>query len=173
MLPEDDRVVRIGAFDVMELQGVDAQGGAAEKALLEVEYLRNERGQLHTRLFVKVPFGYEQHAKQRHMLSVQYGDGDGLEVSAYQFLEAQLPVRIPALYFADLSRASSYYVLITEAIPFASRPSAADGYVLDWREFGIDENLPKSSRITENVFGDGRFELNVDAEILFFDFLKH
>ena len=31
----------------------------------------------------------------RTMISVAYGDGDGLELSAYQFLEGLLPLRIP------------------------------------------------------------------------------
>ena len=55
---------------------------------------------------------------RRRLSRAQFGDGDGRELSVYMFLEDLLPVRIPKLYFCDLSRETTNYVLITECIPY-------------------------------------------------------
>ena len=91
---------------------------------------------VHTRLFAKLPWrlgppAHEtpalaaQAERYRHVLSSQYGDGDGRELSTYQYLEGLLPVRIPRFYFGDIHRGSTNCILITECIDFA--PSARGG----------------------------------------------
>ena len=74
---------------------------------------------LHTELFVKIP--WEPEMPIRSELSLGFMDGDGLELSTYVFLEHLLPVHVPKLYFADLDRKSTNYVLVTERIPFADK----------------------------------------------------
>ena len=135
-LPESCNVARLVKLHELELSGEDAQGGAGHKAILTVEYTgaAEELAGVHTQLFVKLPWRLdlpsgtalaEQATHYRHVLSSQYGDGDGLELSAYMFLEGLLPVRIPKFYFGDICRASTNYVLITECIPYTPGPPAA------------------------------------------------
>ena len=152
-LPVDDAVVEITHFEALPLQGLDAQGGAGEKALLSVRYAKVDNG-LHTQLFVKCPFDFQKYAYQRSLISVTYGDGDGLELMAYQWLAADLPVQTPQLYFADLSRKSSYYLLITECVQYAPRGSTADGYILDWRDLSIGQIMPKSGKYQDDRIAD-------------------
>ena len=68
-----------------------------------------------------------QAERYRHVLSSQYGDGDGLELSTYQYLAALLPVRIPRFYFGDIHRGSTNCILVTECIDYAPAASAAFG----------------------------------------------
>ena len=154
-LDADDSVTAITSFEEMELQGFDAQGGAGEKALLTVEYAKPDNG-LHTRLFVKCPWTYEgEHGKyNRTLLSVQYGDGDGLELSTYQFLEGLLPMRIPKLYYADICRESSNYFLITECVPFTARGRTTKDTLLDWRDTPPKLLLPKSGKYQDDRLAD-------------------
>ena len=158
-IDRDDAVVAIESFEMLELQGLDAQGGAGEKALLTVRYAKPDNGR-HTRLFVKTPWDVTRFAKHRAMLSIHYGDGDGLELMAYEHLEGLLPVRIPRYYFGDISRASTFYVLITECVPYAERQPAETGYVLDWRQWEVGQILPKSGK-----YQDDRV---IDAHLYYF-----
>ena len=144
-LDADDTVEAITSFEPLALQGLDAQGGAGEKAILTVRYAKANNG-LHTKLFVKAPWDVRQYPEQRRMLSVQLGDGDGLELVAYQQLEGLLPVKIPRHYFGDLCRSSAFYILVTECIEYAPRGSTADGFILDWRISSgrSDASLPRA-----------------------------
>lgn len=94
VLAASDRVERITKFAYLDLQGMDAQGGAGEKAIVSVEYADKSNG-MHTDLFVKCPWAYSgDHGERwRTMLSVVFGDGDGLELSTYTLLEGLLPMR--------------------------------------------------------------------------------
>ena len=100
----------------------------------------------------------------RTRVSVQFGDGDGIEISSYQYLEGCLPVKMPKLYYADISRQSSYYLLITECVPYANRGKTEDGYKLDWRDFDVGEVLPKSGK-----YQDDRI---VDAHLYYYALLR-
>lgn len=73
---------------------------------MTVEYAV-KRPELHERLFIKVPWAYDVNPKWRTILSSQYGDGDARELSVYVLAEDLMPVRMPRLYFADLSRETS------------------------------------------------------------------
>ena len=81
----------------------------------------------------------------------------------YQFLEGSLPLRIPQLYFADLSRESSFYLLVTECVPYAPRGRTEDGYLLDWRRFGVGEVLPKSGKYQDDRIVDAHLYYYVRA----------
>ena len=116
-LPLDISVVAITSFVELELQGDSAQGGAGQKAIMSVKYSKT-RAELHERLFIKVPWPYDANPKWRTILSSNYGDGDGRELSVYVLAEDLLPVCIPRLYFADLCRETSNYILITECIEY-------------------------------------------------------
>jgi len=81
---------------------------------------------------------------------VQFGDGDGLELTAYQHMEGLLPVRIPRHYFGDISRASSFYLLVTECVPYGPRGDTSKGFQLDWKAFEPGELLPKSGKYQDD-----------------------
>lgn len=116
-LPKDNKVTRVTAFKELQLfRGSDCAGGAGHKAFLTVEYAKPSND-LHTELFAKVPWEMDKNEQYRIMLSM-YGDGDGLELSTYVFLEHLLPCRIPKYYYADMNRESTNYLLITEKIPY-------------------------------------------------------
>lgn len=117
-LAADNAVVKVVYFEVLVVEGTYAQGGAGEKAIFDVEYARPDRG-LHTRLFAKVPWSPGRNGSWRERVSCR-GDCDGREVSVYQFLGQAnvLPFETPKLYFADLDRESTDYVLVTERYVF-------------------------------------------------------
>ena len=72
-LPPDDRVEAITRVHELELQGVEAQGGAGHKAIVDVRYLKGGPG-LHTTLFVKMPWRYDVQPKYRLLLSSVWGE---------------------------------------------------------------------------------------------------
>merc|ERR1712046_347511 len=72
---------------------------------------------LHTKLFVKVPFNQDNNMTWRMNMSF-FGDPDGGEISAYQLLQHLLPFRTPKMYFVDINRDTTNYIMITEQIPF-------------------------------------------------------
>jgi len=136
----DNSVVAIVSFVELELQGDNAQGGAGQKAIITVQYAE-KRLELHERLFIKVPWAYDVNPKWRSILSSNYGDGDGRELSMYVLAEDLVPVRVPRLYFADLSRETSNYILIIECIEYGQGPILAkcgkyqDGRLKDAHEY--------------------------------------
>lgn len=147
-LPPNNSVTRLLSLLELPLQGDDAQGGAGIKAIIRVEYARPDPT-LHQTLFVKMPWllGGE-HDQWRALLSSAYGDGDGRELSTYVLLEDLLPVRIPKLYFADISRKSTNYILITECIPYGEadglQGSASAGQILPKSGKYQDDRLPNA-----------------------------
>ncbi|KAH8050935.1 hypothetical protein JL721_11284 [Aureococcus anophagefferens] len=99
------------------VKGQYAAGGAGEKALFAVEYAK-PAPHLHTRLFAKVPWGANNNRSWRERISCG-SDADGKELSVYQFLgHGVLPFDVPKLYFADLDRQSTDYVVVTERFSF-------------------------------------------------------
>ncbi|KAH8066951.1 hypothetical protein JL721_7944 [Aureococcus anophagefferens] len=116
-LGNDNAVARVFDFEVLAPQGQYAAGGAGEKALFAVEYAK-PAPHLHTRLFAKVPWGANNNRSWRERISCG-SDADGKELSVYQFLgHGVLPFDVPKLYFADLDRASTDYVVVTERFSF-------------------------------------------------------
>jgi hypothetical protein len=130
VLDATNSVVRILKIDELPLQGDEAQGGAGIKAIINVEYARPSP-ELHTSLFCKLawPMADHPHAnpRWRAMLSSVYGDGDGRELSIYVLAEDLLPVRVPKMYFADLSRSTSDYVFLCECIPYGAPDASRAG----------------------------------------------
>ena len=85
-------------------------------------------------------------AKYRHLLSVAWGDLDASELSIYQFYEGLLPVRIPKLYFADICRETTNYILITEAIDYPPRSRSGEAFA----PYAI---LPKCGKYQDDSLG--------------------
>uniref|UniRef100_A0A7S4R679 Uncharacterized protein n=1 Tax=Alexandrium monilatum TaxID=311494 RepID=A0A7S4R679_9DINO len=115
-LPKDNKVKRIVKMKELPMSGYDAAGGAGMKGLVTVQYEKDDP-KLHTELFVKVPFQSTDNMTWRMNMSM-FGDPDGGEISAYQFLTYMLPFRTPKMYFVDISRKTTNYIIITEKIPF-------------------------------------------------------
>lgn len=119
-LPKDNAVIKIlSAQELQAHKGADCAGGAGRKMFLEVAYAVPDLGRLHTSLFVKLPWEPDFH--MRGELSLGLGDGDGLEIATYVYLEHLLPCHVPKFYFGDIQRSTTNYVLVTERVPFAAR----------------------------------------------------
>merc|ERR1711939_209352 len=100
-MPKDNSIKKIVKVVELPMSGYDAAGGAGLKAFLTVEYAKSDPN-LHTELFVKVPFA-ESNMTWRMNMSM-FGDPDGGEISSYNFLGHLVPFRMPKMYFADISR---------------------------------------------------------------------
>lgn len=123
-LPKDNAVAKIVRADELPVhKGADCAGGAGRKMFLTVEYKIPDLARLHTELFVKLPWEPDFH--MRGELSLGLGDGDGLEIATYVYLEHLLPCHLPKFYFGDIERATTNYVLVTERVPFAARGTPA------------------------------------------------
>ena len=121
----------VKAYELPVHGGADCAGGAGRKLFLTVEYLSPDLANLHTELFVKLPWEPDWH--MRGELSLGLGDGDGLEIATYVYLEHLLPCHVPKYYFGDIDRSSTNYVLVTERVPYAARgadPEAVPPYAL-------------------------------------------
>lgn len=125
-MPKDNKVKKIKELKELPMSGYDAAGGAGMKGLLTVEYAKADP-ELHTELFVKVPFAEGDNMTWRMNMSM-FGDPDGAEISSYQFLSHLLPFRIPKLYFADIARSTTNYILITEKIAFMPKGTECKPY---------------------------------------------
>ena len=115
-LSEDNAVEEL--VDISRCLG----GGAAEKAFVTVRYKKDEPG-LHTRLFAKFP--HETNVDHKFFISSQ--ECDEPEVRWAQKLAHKGPVAAPKTYFAEYSKASTNYLLITERIEFASEETHPRG----------------------------------------------
>jgi len=77
---------------------------------------------LHTKLFIKLPFAFDGKNKyDRMQISINQQPGDLAEVDSYRLLEASLPFRMPKYYYADISNETTNFILITECIPFGDK----------------------------------------------------
>ncbi|CAJ1362070.1 unnamed protein product [Effrenium voratum] len=129
-LPADNYVTKVVSVEQLPHTGFDAAGGAGHKALIELEYAKKDPN-LHTKLFAKYPWDYfgGETAKQYRMQISTYGDMDSAELLTSICCEHLFPFRIPKLYFADINRDTTNYVLIVERIPFAQRGKVVNGKV--------------------------------------------
>lgn len=118
-LPTDNRITKVVGIKELPMSGYDAAGGAGLKAFLTVEYSKPNPA-LHTKLFVKVPFPAADNMQWRMNMSF-FGDPDGAELSVYQFLAHLLPFKIPKLYFCDIARPTTNYIIITEQVLFSPK----------------------------------------------------
>lgn len=109
----------------------DAAGGAGSKAFLTVEY-EDPDPELHTELFVKMPWdtvGTKEtggDALWRYKVSALM-DMEYQECTIYHFMSPILPFKTPKFYFADICRANTNYILITEKILFGGSGEYLEG----------------------------------------------
>mmetsp|Transcript_58812 Transcript_58812/g.164223 ORF Transcript_58812/g.164223 Transcript_58812/m.164223 type:complete len:541 (+) Transcript_58812:148-1770(+) len=136
-LPASNFVEAITRWSELPTSGPELAGGAGVKVCFSVRYARPDP-ELHESLFCKMPWPFSSGSDgprplpgaerisgdDAHRAELSNGlwgrDGDALELSAHVFLEPLLPVRTPKCYFADISRRTTNYILITEQIPFGS-----------------------------------------------------
>lgn len=124
-MPKDNSVTKIVRLEELPMSGYDAAGGAGLKGFLTIEYAK-PNPDLHTELFVKVPFGAENLTWRMNMS--MFGDPDGAEISAYNFLPHLLPFRMPKMYFADIARSTTNYLQVTERILFSKKGTDCKPY---------------------------------------------
>lgn len=121
-LPKDNHVIKVRSVQQLPHSGFDAAGGAGHKAFIELEYAKPDPN-LHSQLFAKYPWDYfeSETGKTYRMQISTYGDMDSAELLTSICCEHLFPFRIPKLYFADINRDTTNYVLIVERIPFGKR----------------------------------------------------
>lgn len=125
-MPKDNRITKIVEFKRLPMSGQDAAGGSGPKAFLTVEY-EKEDPELHKELFVKMPWTVGGESKEmggdklwRAKISCNV-DNDGQEVTVYRMLGPLFPFHIPKYYFADICRANTNFILVTEKLLFGKK----------------------------------------------------
>mmetsp|Transcript_95623 Transcript_95623/g.214081 ORF Transcript_95623/g.214081 Transcript_95623/m.214081 type:complete len:727 (+) Transcript_95623:113-2293(+) len=139
-LPKENRVAKLLEVKELPVSGFDAAGGAAMKMFLTVEY-ETPDPELHTELFVKYPYQYEEHPSSRQETS-GYSDIDGAECDVSRRLIHSFPFRTPKYYFSDTCRDTTNWILITEKILYGKRGRVENGKIVDQAEFKPYEILP-------------------------------
>mmetsp|Transcript_19445 Transcript_19445/g.61154 ORF Transcript_19445/g.61154 Transcript_19445/m.61154 type:complete len:735 (-) Transcript_19445:268-2472(-) len=151
-LAKDNRVAKLLRAQELPVKGFDAAGGAAMKMFLTVEYERQDPG-LHTELFAKYPYLYEEYPSSRQEVS-GYNDVDGPEITCAMRLVHLFPFRTAKFYFCDVCRETTNWILITETIPFAKRGRVENGKVVEHIEYKPYEVLPVCGKYQDWLLPD-------------------
>mmetsp|Transcript_116168 Transcript_116168/g.339757 ORF Transcript_116168/g.339757 Transcript_116168/m.339757 type:complete len:996 (+) Transcript_116168:60-3047(+) len=154
-LPKDNKVTKVVSVEQLPHSGFDAAGGAGHKAFVTLEYERPDPD-LHTKLFAKFPWDYfeSETGKAYRMQLSTYGDMDSFELMTSIFCEHLLPFRIPKLYFCDINRDTTNYVLIVERIPFGKRGKLENGRVVEDAQQKPFEVLPACGKYQDYLLSD-------------------
>lgn len=154
-LPKDNRVTKIVSVEQLPHSGFDAAGGAGHKAFITLEYARPDPT-LHTQLFAKFPWDYFESltGKTYRMQLSTYADMDSAELLTSMCCEHLFPFRIPKLYFCDINRDTTNYMLIVERIPFGRRGQIRDGRVVEKIERKPYEILPVCGKYQDYLLED-------------------
>jgi len=152
-LPKDNMITKLCRCEQLPTGGGDCAGGAGNKAFLTVEYLKPDP-ELHTELFAKYPYEYDFKPTHRYFLSGQF-DNDGKEVATNLYVSHLFPFRTPKVYFADICRTTTNYILITETVPFGEKPKIQEGkFVSEMKEYSPYEILPGCSKFQDYLLPD-------------------
>lgn len=129
----------------MSMQNVtgDVSGGAGLKYLLKVKY-KKEKPYLHTDLFVKLP--HEPKGSDRYFVSVMWGH-DRPETIFNIWQNTFVPFKVPKMYFCDINKDSTNFILITEQIKFAKLGEA--------KVFGPGDIEPAYNKYSDFEMCDG------------------
>jgi len=115
-LPWDNSVVEMKVTKLSEdAEAQDSMGGSGMKGLLTVEYAK-PHPELHTRLFVKMPFPYAP--ENERMRNSYNGIGDEGEILFLRLLAPLMPFPSPKYYYGDISYETTNYILIEEQVPY-------------------------------------------------------
>jgi len=114
VLTNDNKVVSV---IVKNVTGT-VSGGAGLKFTLKVKYLKAEP-YLHTDLFMKLPHDPKK-GSDRYYVSCMWGH-DRPESIFNIWLGPYVPFKVPKMYFADISKKSTAFILITEQVKYAEK----------------------------------------------------
>mmetsp|Transcript_50376 Transcript_50376/g.92264 ORF Transcript_50376/g.92264 Transcript_50376/m.92264 type:complete len:570 (+) Transcript_50376:78-1787(+) len=111
--------------EITEIKDItkDVSGGAGLKNLLKVKY-KKDKPYLQTDLFVKLP--HEPKGSDRYYVSVMWGH-DRPETMFNIWLSNYVPFKVPKVYFCDINKDTTNFILITEQIKFASKGTTEFG----------------------------------------------
>lgn len=123
-MPADNEILeftrfKVKAWDVTKSDDPDDNdfGGAGCKVFLDVKY-KSDPGELSTHMFIKMPHEFNgKNERFKNSMSRQ----DWPEVMFYNLLAGKLPVRTPRGYFCDMSRRTTNFCMILEAVPYGDR----------------------------------------------------
>ncbi|CAE7392590.1 unnamed protein product [Symbiodinium natans] len=104
------------------------------KMFLTVEYEKPDPD-LHTELFCKYPYPFEQFPVERRQIS-SFGDVDGPEIAVQMLLSHLFPFRTAKFYFGDVCRETTNFILISETIEFSKRGRIEKGKVVEQIDYG-------------------------------------
>jgi len=154
-LSEDNEVTKVVKVEQLPHSGFDAAGGAGHKSFVTLEYKRSEPN-LHTELFAKFPWGYHESdtGKTYRTQISTYADMDAPELLTYMCCEHLLPCRIPKLYFCDINRDTTNYMLILERIPFGKRGRIENNRIVEKIERKPFEVLPVCGKYQDYLLDD-------------------
>lgn len=151
-MPADNRVTRIVRAEPLPTSGFDAAGGAAMKMFLTVEYEKPDP-ELHTDLFCKYPYLFEEFPVARRELS-GYGDADGPEIAVQMLLAHLFPFRTAKFYFGEVCRETTNFILISETIPFSKRGRVENGKIVEQIDYEPYQILPVPGKYQDFLLSD-------------------
>eukprot|EP00405_Crypthecodinium_cohnii_P034244 CAMPEP_0206531832 /NCGR_PEP_ID=MMETSP0325_2-20121206/3995_1 /ASSEMBLY_ACC=CAM_ASM_000347 /TAXON_ID=2866 /ORGANISM="Crypthecodinium cohnii, Strain Seligo" /LENGTH=635 /DNA_ID=CAMNT_0054028141 /DNA_START=33 /DNA_END=1941 /DNA_ORIENTATION=- len=154
-LAKDNRVTRVVEVKQLPHSGFDCAGGAGHKAFVTLEFEKPDPN-LHTELFAKFPwdfFASPMEEAMRMQMSC-YADLDAPELLTYLCCEELFPFRIPKLYFCDINRDTTNFILLLEKIPFGQRGAVKDGRTVERLERRPFELLPVCGKYQDYLLDD-------------------
>mmetsp|Transcript_87776 Transcript_87776/g.272830 ORF Transcript_87776/g.272830 Transcript_87776/m.272830 type:complete len:484 (+) Transcript_87776:198-1649(+) len=155
-LPGDNAVAKVVQCKVLPTAGVDTPGAGAMKALLTVEFLRQDP-ELHKKLFVKYPYECDYESPLpfvRYSLSRGADDHDGLEIAVNLALPHLFPFRTPKVYFCDICRDTTNWIMVQECIPYAEKGQMENGHLLEPPELKPFDMLPACNKYQDFLIPD-------------------
>jgi len=118
----------------------ESMGGQGMKGWLEVAY-EKPHPNLHTELFVKLPFPYTP--TNERVKNSYNGMPDESEILVNRLLGPALPFKIPKYYFGDISYETSNYILISEKLNYKTTSWAEGGKDMHIEPFEIEPRIVK------------------------------
>jgi len=140
-LPRGNSVVSLKVHELStDSCAAESMGGQGMKGWLEVEY-EKPHPQLHTDLFVKLPFPYTpQNERKKNSFDVM---PDESEILVNRLLGPAFPFKIPKYYFGDISHETSNYILISEKIAYKTAPWLEGGRDMRIEPYEIEPRIVK------------------------------
>jgi len=137
----------------------DSMGGSGQKALLIVTY-EKPHPELHTKLFVKLPFPYApDNERARNSYNSVCDEG---EILFLRLLAPLMPFPCPKFYFGDISHETTNYILIEEAVPFKRT---------EWEDIGKDAKF-EPYEIEPMIIKFKEYELPKDGADYYYALMK-
>jgi len=118
----------------------ESMGGQGMKGFISIAYAK-PHPELHTELFVKLPFPYSP--KNERQKNSYTNCIDEPEILFNRISGPMMPFKIPKYYFGEFSYESSNYILISEKLPFSEKSWAQGGPDMKLEPYIIQPHVQK------------------------------